>query len=264
MLKKLMKYDLEWIIGKVLTYYTAATILTAALSRLTSEFADRSVAWMVIDKVMLGLFFSAAVPLVINAFMRGIACLRRTLYGDPAYLTHTLPIERGTVFTAKILANIVSLLYSVVVALLAIAAVFLTHRGNWEAFKSLFQTPGAKVLAVLILMVFLLEFLFMQLCGVFGVVLGHRMEKSRIPFSILYAVLLYCVSSGVILGLTFLSSRFSPDMRVLFESRLTIQEALNVRGMQLEMGVVAVLYALLDSLLFFFAKRVFCKGVDVE
>ena len=264
MLKNLMKYDLQWIIGKVLSYYSVATFVLALLARGTAALADRSMFWFVVDRVFSSAFLACAIAILINALMRSLVCFRRTLYGDPSYLTHTLPIKRGTVFTAKVLAGVISLLFSIVVSFGSAALLYLTQSGMREKLHDLLQAENAKSLIVLLAAVLVLELLFMLLCAVFGLVLGHRRETHRIFFSVAFAVAIYVVLAGVILGIVYAVSLIDPQMHALFQQQLDPAQMMNTATMLKELALCAAVYALMNLAVFFAAKRVFQKGVDVE
>ena len=264
MLKKLMRYDLQWIINKVLSYYAAATLLTAVFARVFHTFAQQATIWLILDKFFTGAFISCAIAIQINALMRSLVCFRRTLYGDPSYLTHTLPIKRSAVFDAKTLSGVVSLVFTLLSAALGIGIVELTQREKWEMLLEMLRAPGAKSTLLLICAILVLELLTLYLAAVFGFVLGHRRERGRIPFSILFSAGVYMLGSGVILGLLFAFSFLKPELHALFTQVVSTEELFSLPSMRLMLAVTCILYLLADVGLYFAARRLFCKGVNVE
>ena len=46
-------------------------------------------------------------PILINNLMRTWVRFRHNLYGDESYLTHTLPVERKTIYLSKFITSII-------------------------------------------------------------------------------------------------------------------------------------------------------------
>ena len=264
MLKKLMRYDLQWIIGKVLSYYSAATLLIALLARVFHALSSQAFFLHLLEKIFSGAFISCGIAILINALMRSLVCFRSTLYGDPSYLTHTLPIKRRTVFTAKALSGTVSLMFALAVSALGLAITVLTRADVWEKAKELLRQRGTVSTLLLICAAVVLQLVEMHFSAVFGLVLGHRREKGRIPFSILYSVLIYFAVSAAVTGLLFALSLLKPEVHALLTQPLSTQEMFKMEEMRFLLAVGTVLYLLADRGLFLAARHVFCTGVDVE
>ncbi|MBQ7598669.1 MAG: hypothetical protein IJU56_08820 [Clostridia bacterium] len=263
MLKKLMRYDLQWIIGKVLSYYSAVTLVLALLARLFHALSPQAFFLHLLEKIFAGAFLSCAIAILINALMRSLVCFRRTLYGDPSYLTHTLPIKRGTVFTAKVLAGVVSLLFALLVAALGYSIAVLTRADVWEALKELLHRRTVLNL-LLVCAAVVLQLFEMHFSAVLGLVLGHRREKGRIPFSVLFSMLIYIAVSGALTGLLFALSLLKPQAHALLTQSLSTQEMFTMDGMRFLLAADVVLCLLANCGLYLAARHVFCKGVDVE
>ena len=109
MLKKLLKYDLIWI-DKFLMFYAIAPLVALGLEQFTNYMVNTRSAtiWTILDRVAINVLISAVAAFCISAFVRSIARFHQTVYKDASYLTHTLPVERGTVFTEKFLAGLIS------------------------------------------------------------------------------------------------------------------------------------------------------------
>lgn len=264
MLKKLMRYDLQWIIGKVLSYYSAATLLIALLARVFHALSSQAFFLHLLEKIFSGAFISCGIAILINALMRSLVCFRRTLYGDPSYLTHTLPIKRRTVFTAKALSGTVSLMFALATFALGLAITVLTRADVWEKAKELLRQRGTVSTLLLICAAAVLQLVEMHFSAVLGLVLGHRREKGRIPFSVLFSMLIYIAVSGALTGLLFALSLLKPQAHALLTQSLSTQEMLAMDGMRFLLIADIALCLLANCGLYLAARHVFCKGVDVE
>ena len=87
MLKKLLKYDLKWIL-KVEYIWSVITIIFAILTRLTS-LLNESVITSIIKSVLTSITIRGMLNVLFNGIIRTWIRVRNNLYKDEAYLTHT-------------------------------------------------------------------------------------------------------------------------------------------------------------------------------
>ena len=119
MLGKLLKYDLKWIY-KVLVVFYILGIIFAILGRAFTEI-ENSVLFNIIGKICNGTAIAMVVNVLINNLMRVWVRFTRNAYKDEAYLTHTLPVEKKTIFLSKVLSAIITMVTSILVIIICLA-----------------------------------------------------------------------------------------------------------------------------------------------
>ena len=114
MLKKLLKYDLKYIF-KVLIVFYGIGIFFAVLTRIFLNI-ENSFIMDIIGKVCSGVTISMIFNILINNIMRLWVRFKNNFYKDESYLTHTLPVDKSTLYLSKILTSIITLFVSVFVS----------------------------------------------------------------------------------------------------------------------------------------------------
>jgi len=113
MLKKLIKYDLVSIFKFLLIFYSLA-IVFSILTRMFFAIED-STMMNIIAHICSGATISMIANILINNIMRLWIRFKQNLYGDESYLTHTLPVNKNTLYLSKILTSIITLFTSFLV-----------------------------------------------------------------------------------------------------------------------------------------------------
>ena len=116
MLKKLLKYDLKWIL-KVEYIWSVITIIFAILTRLTS-LLNESVITSIIKSVLTSITITGMLNVLFNGIIRTWIRVRNNLYKDEAYLTHTLPVESKTILSSKVLSGIITMLFGILIIII--------------------------------------------------------------------------------------------------------------------------------------------------
>ena len=112
MLNKLLKYDLKWCYKALIIFY----ILSLVFASLTRVFfsIDDSLIFYIVGKITLGITISLLASILINNILRLWARFIKNLYGDEAYLTHTLPVYKKDLFLSKVLSSLITLFTSTI------------------------------------------------------------------------------------------------------------------------------------------------------
>lgn len=221
MLKKLIHYDLRFLLSKSLIVYYIITLGLALLTRIFGCFNDIFIL-NIIAKICSGATISALFSTLINNVIHCWIRFRHNLFGDESYLTHTLPVKRHSHYVSKLVAGMLSLITSFVVVCLAIAIAFYSKE-NFALLKNML-IPVSRAMNVSIpVMVFLLIFLvFVELmsmvqCGYIGTIIGHRFNRGKVGLSFLFGILVYFVSQGIAFVLTIaVALPFSREVLELF------------------------------------------------
>ena len=99
MLKNLIKYDLKYKYKALIVFY----ILSMFFGILTRIFfyIEKSLMMNIIAQICSGITISMIFNILINNIMRSWVIFKQNLYGDESYLTHTLPVDKKTIYISN-------------------------------------------------------------------------------------------------------------------------------------------------------------------
>lgn len=262
MLKKLLKYDLEWCYKPLLVFYILA-IFFSIIVRIVESF-EQSLIVLIIDKICCGVVIAMIVNILINCFMRNWARFVRNIYKDESYLTHTLPVSKNKIYLSKILTAIITLLTSFIVIIVCLAISCL-NKDTWIILKQsleqsaiYFDSSVFSFIFVMIITIFF-EFLFMMMCGILGIIIGHKSNNLKIVKSILIGFVIYMILSFMSLGALFVAGLLNSDIMSLFNN---IEVSSNVLKSMMLVGIFV--YAVYNLGIYFMGNKLLNKGVNVD
>ncbi|MBE6149786.1 MAG: hypothetical protein E7170_03595 [Firmicutes bacterium] len=263
MLKKLLKYDLKDVY-KVLIVFYCLSLFFATLSRICLSI-ENSFVINTIGQICSGTTIAMIFNIIINNLMRLWVRFRQNFYGDESYLTHTLPIDKKTLYLSKTLTAIISLFISTIIICLSLFIVYYSKE-NIEAIKALllplatiYESTVVSVILSFVLILFL-EIMNMLQSGYFGVILGHKRNNNKIGFSILYGFLIYLLTQILVIVILFITAIFNKDLMNLFYT----SEALNMGVIKLCIYIAIIAYSLNVLILYFINLKQFKKGVNID
>ena len=263
MLNKLLKYDLKNIFKFLVIFYSLA-IFFGILTRIFLNI-DNSLVMTIIGKICSGTAISMMFSILINNLMRIWVRFKTNFYGDESYLTHTLPVDKKTLYLSKILTAIISLFTSVLVITLTLFIAYYSKE-NITILKNLLL-PLATIynstvieLIILFLFVFFLEFANMLQAGYTGIILGHKRNNAKIGFSVLFGFVCYIASQLIVLLSMFVTGLFNKDVMNLFYTT----EMVNVDMIKLLIYLAIVIYIVILVINYFVNLKLLKKGVDVD
>lgn len=262
MLKKLLKYDLEWCYKPLLVFYILA-IFFSIIVRIV-ESLEPSLIVLIIDKICCGAVIAMIINIIVNCFMRNWARFVKNIYKDESYLTHTLPVSKNEIYLSKILTAIITLLTSfiVIIICLAIATLnketWLTLKQSIEQSAVYFDSSVFSLIFVMIITIFF-EILFMLMSGILGIIIGHRSNNLKIVKSIIIGFFIYMILSSMSLVVLFIAGLLNSDIMTVFNNIEVSSKAL--KNMLL-VGTLA--YAIYNLGIFFVGNKLLNKGVNVD
>lgn len=255
MLGKLIKYDLKYIYKQLAIFY-CIIIFCAIIARLTNFNSDIFIVKF-IHEFTQGCAFGFAFGCFINASMRMWARLRLNFYGNESYLTHTLPLSRGTLWTAKFLSSIIVTLLSIIVCIAAFLIMFFSEdfiRG-WDLTNpDMLKFYGLFILAAFCQITYIIQ------SGLTGIILGHLHNYNRAVHSVIYGLAVYFAGGVLLIAGAFLWAQFDPEMyKMIFQGSMPGPDNFN----QLLSGI-AVGYIVLITITYFVNRKLLARGVDVD
>lgn len=254
MLKTLIRYDLHFIYKQIGTFYLIA-ILCAVIARLTN-FETDALIFVLVHRLAESLATGLTIGILINISIRIWVRFRQSLYGDEAYLTHTLPVSRHTLWAAKFLNSIIITLTNILLALLTVGILFYSP----ELVQSLsLDQPAVIIFGLSLLLTIILQIIFIVQVGFIGILAGHRYHNKRGLHTLIFGLAAYFAGSLIILGLALVWSLLDPSIAdILFHN--TVEYS----GMTKIMFGISILYTMLIVASYFINNHLLSHGVDVE
>ena len=263
MLGKLLKYDLKWVYKVVVVFYILAFIFSG-LGRAFSQI-ENSLVFTVVSQISFSFAISMMVSSLINCLMRLWVRFIKNVYKDEAYLTHTIPVEKKTIYASKAIAALISVCVTMCVIL---ACLFICYysEANIEALKSILELAASTYnttvvnLILLVFVVILLEVIYIVLIGYIAIILGHKSNKNKMVRTITIGVGLYLAMQALTLCLIAVYGIFNESVMNLINTT----DIINVDAIKTVMYVGIGIYVLYILLLYVVGKRQLEKGVNVE
>ena len=263
MLKKLLKYDLKSVY-KVLIIFYSLSLFFAVLTRIFLNI-EGSFIINVIGKVCSGVTISMFFNILINNLMRLWVRFKNNFYGDESYLTHTLPIDKKTLYLSKTLTSVITLFSSAVVIAISMFIAYYSKE-NIELIKNLLlplaTVYDSTIISIVLSIVFVLflEIMNMLQSGYTGIILGHRKNNNKMGYSVLFGIGTYLFTQIVAISIMFIVALFNKDLMNLFYT----VESLNVSTIKMLIYFASGIYLLNILILYFINSKLFIKGVNVD
>ena len=224
MLKKLLKYDLQWCFKPLIVFYILG-IFFAIITRVV-ESMEQSLIVLIIDKICSGVVIAMLINILINCFMRNWVRFVTNIYKDESYLTHTLPVSKSELYLSKVLTAVITLITSFVVIISCIAISSL-NENTWNFLKDTLEqsavfcnTSVFSIVIVIIITVFFEANL--------------KIIKSIIVGFVIYIGMSFCA-----LGVVYISGLLNSDIMSLFNDTQSTSN-----GMISASKIVIIFYAI--------------------
>ena len=263
MLKKLLKYDLKNVL-KFLSIFYSITIFFSILSRVFS-LIENSFIMNILAKICNGIVISMFFSIIINSLIRNWVRFKHNLYNDEAYLTHTLPVPKKTLYLSKFITLIISIFTSVLVITLSL---FITYysKTNLEFLKDTLtffaNSYNSSILKVILafMFIFFLEILNTASAGYTGIILGNKMQSGKTGFSILFGFITYMTLQTLVMALTFLAGLFNKDIMNLFITN----EMINIDIVKFTIYLAFAIYTITIAITYIVNLKLFQTGVNLD
>ena len=263
MLKKLLKYDLENIFKFLIIFYSLA-LFFAILTRIFFSI-DNSLIMNILGQITSGTAISMMFSIVINNLMRLWVRFKNNFYGDESYLTHTLPIEKKTLYLSKTIASLITLFTSILVIALTLFIAYYSKE-NIETLKNILlpiaNTFDSSILNIIIadLFVFFLELVTGLFSGYTGIILGHKKNNNKVGYSVLFGFIAYLITQTIGIISIFVVGIFNKDIMNLFITN----EIINIDSIHTIIFLAIIIYTTTIILLHITNLKLFKQGVNVE
>lgn len=263
MLKKVLKYDLKFIYKILLVFYLLG-VGCALATRIFWSF-DNSAIFKILGDITSGATIAFVINILVNNLMRSWVRFINNVYKDESYLTHTLPVDKKTIYLSKFLSTLISVFTSVVVILLSLFIAYYSKE-NLELVKSSLQgiafvyNSSVIKLLLLIAIVFFVEVAYIIQVGNTGIIIGHKSNNNKIAKSIIWGFAIYTMTSMVLLAILFIIGLLNKDIMNFF---ITNNE-ININMVKYIMYSAVIVYSVLIAIFYIIDIKLFKKGVNVE
>lgn len=263
MLKKLLRYDLENVFKVLIIFYVLA-LFFGVLTRIFLNI-ENSFIMNLIGQICSGSAISMIVSILINNLMRLWVRFKNNFYGDESYLTHTLPVEKKTLYLSKVLAAIITLFTSVLIIGLTLFIAYYS-KANILTLKNMLlpiaNAYGSTIIKLLLafLFVFFIEFANMLQSGYTGMILGHKMNNTKMGFSVLFGFGAYIITQIFAVLMLFLTALSNKDIMNLFFTN----EIINTEMIKIVIYLAIVIYMITFIVGYIVNSKMFQKGVNVD
>jgi len=263
MLKKLLKYDLKDVY-KVLSVFYALSLFFAILSRIFLNI-ENSFIMKIIGQICSGTTIAMIFNILINNLMRLWVRFKNNFYGDQSYLTHTLPVDKKTLYLSKTLTSIITMFSSIIIICVSLFIAYYSKE-NIIIVKNLLLPLAtvyeSTIVSIILSFIFVcfLEIMNMLQSGYVGIVLGHKKNDNKLLFSILFGFVTYLFTQIFTVLIVFLVALFNKDLMNLFYT----MQALNVDIIKLCIYLAIIIYSLNIFILYYINLKLFAKGVNID
>ena len=263
MLGKVLKYDLKWVYKVVGVFYILAFIFSV-IGRGLSQIQN-SALFSLLAKIAFGFAISMIVSSLINCLMRLWARFIKNMYKDESYLTHTIPVPRKTIYVSKVLAALITIFTTTIVAIVCLYICYYSE-ANMEILKTLLELAASTYnttvvkLLLLITVVIYLEVMFMVLIGYTGIILGYKSNQSKMLKTLVYSFILYMVTQIVTIAVIFVYGFINPDIMNLINTTTIV----DINAIKSAMHVGIGTYVAYIIFYYFLGKKQLEKGINVD
>ena len=219
MLKKLLKYDLKYMIKNMSVLYILA-LFFAIMTRIMFSL-KQTVIVSIIGQITVGCLFAMVANILINTMMRSWVRFRDSIYKDEAYLTHTLPVTKNDIYNSKFIQTLIFFILGFIIVVLSLFIAYYTP-DRWTMVKtfvsaistSLDFNPTLFIVGMLTLTFF--EIFNAIQCGFLGIILGYKRSNGKIGFAVLFGFIAYLIAQSMVLLMVFIVGLFNEGIMDLF------------------------------------------------
>ena len=261
MLSKLLKKDLKrnmrwmWILF-------VSTIGFAILGRLVKELGDNIIFFKILGIFFDSVFYSLAVNLILQPFLRNFLNFSKSFYGDESYLTHTLPATKNQLVTSKFLTALIEICLGFACLVVSLLIMFFTPNffKKLKLFVSMLISGNFSIGLVFTLFVVLVmvEFLMFITLIYFSIVIAYRSKEKRVLKTFLLTMALSFIAITVLSVVMLV---------VLAINGVKLSSATLILSSTSFISVMITgifVYLAISILFYFLTRKEFNKGVNVD
>lgn len=278
MLGKLIKYDLKFILKSV-SIYIVILLVCALLVNLTAYDcqihdgvstcdnvpASLQVAHAIFWNIMLAV---GIIGLFLNVAIRTWARFKVNFYHDEAYLTHTLPVKRRTLWAAKCISAAIVAIIVIAAIAISFSILQLTSSGKTLAMSFGFGVPDASASFYFIyIFTILTQLLYCIICGFTGIIIGDKTGNRSSIRAIICGFAVYLLGVLIMLGCFLIWSTFDDGIHAMLFTGASSQTVMALTGegfIEKALAGIGIIYAIMIATLYFVDQKLLERGIDVD
>ena len=263
MLKKLLKYDLQNIF-KILIIFYSLSLFFGIFTRIFFSI-ENSFIMNIIAHICSGVTISMIFNIIINNIIRLWVRFKNNFYGDESYLTHTLPINKKTLYLSKIISALITMFTSVLVIIITLLIAYYSKE-NLEIIKNLLMPLAnlydSTITIILLAFSFILFLEFMNILqsGFTGLILGHKRNNLKTGYSVLFGFITFIAGQTFLILIMYFIALFNKDLMNIFMTN----ELISIEIIKTIIYMAIIFYVILIFVIYFINVKLFQKGVNVD
>lgn len=202
MLGKVLKYDLKSLIKNLIPLYVVLFGL-GLMIRILGLFDNVSVIAIVCGLMIVALVLVSFFSVVLTGIF-SVKYYLENLFKDQAYLTHTLPVKKGTLLLSKVFSSLITIVITLVCVIISLLIAFYQANLFSGVIEFLGKSyAGMEVYKFLIFMGIygLIAYLTTILMVYAAISIGFSKSSNKIVSSVVCALIFYFVMEFIYLGI---------------------------------------------------------------
>ncbi len=260
MLGKVLKYDLKALCRYLIPLYVVLLGLSMMI-RFLGFFDNISVI-----AIICGLLIVALVMLFIFSFMlAGIFLVKyylENLFKEQGYLTHTLPVKKGTLLFSKVLASLVVFIVTALVLIVSLVIAFY-QEGLFEEVMKGFNLSiyGMKIYEFLLFMIVygIIGYMTTILMVYASIAIGYSRSSNKLVSSVVCGLIFYFIMEFLYLGLLGIIMAINPSFIVSLDNNTFM-----MKDLISFLSIFMIFTALLGGVYYYISYRFMDKKLNLE
>lgn len=260
MLGKVLKYDLKALFRCLIPLYVLLLGL-GVMVRLLGFFDNISIIAIICGLMMVALVFLAVLSFVLTGIF-SVKHYLENLFKDEGYLTHTLPVKKGTLLVSKVLSSLITFILTALVLLVSLLIAFYQEGLFGDVIKAFnLSFFGTKVYEVILFMIVygIIAYLTTILMIYAAIAIGFSRSSNKVVSSVVCAFVFYFVMEFIYLVILSAIIVINPT----FISNLD-SEVFMMRDLICFFAIFMVLTALLGGVYYYISYRYMNKKLNLE
>lgn len=262
MLKKLLKYDLKYMLKNMSIFYILA-IFFAITTRIL-YLLEQTVIINVICKISEALLITMIANIIFNTIIRSWVRFNDSIYKDESYLTHTLPVTKTQIYESRFIQ---SLLFTIVGFIIVIISLFISYytKDNWITITNIANSISnglnlnTSFIIIAVVFILFLEIFNILQSGFLGLIIGNRENNNKIAYSFLFGFVCYMISQFIVILFIFIFGIFNTNIMSVFTSSSIIDNSI-IKTLAI---LSIITYTFNIALMNVICLKLFKKGVNV-
>ncbi len=202
MLSKVLKYDLKALCRYLIPLYVVLFGLSVMI-RLLGFFDNISVIAIICGLMIVALVMLSALSFVLTGIF-SVKYYLDNLFKDEGYLTHTLPVKKGTLLLSKVLVSLVAFVVTALVLIVSLIIAFYQEGLFGEVIKGFnLSIYGMKIYEFLLFMIVygIIGYITSILMVYASIAIGYSRSSNKLVNSVVCGLIFYFVMEFLYLGL---------------------------------------------------------------